>query len=102
MFSLMFSANSRFASLLLEWCRDGRQTDSGTQAWCIMTHEEIGGCSGTTRETVSLNLMDLKNHGLAESRDVDLIILSRVALANYAAKESVPDLQESTSCLNQC
>ena len=102
MFGLTSSAKSRLASLLLGWCRDGRQTASGIQAWCVLTHGEIGECIGTSRETVTRNLMDFKNHGLAELRGTLLNIPSRIALANYAAIESVPDSQEPTGCVNRC
>jgi CRP/FNR family transcriptional regulator len=68
----------------------------------VLTHGEIGECIGTSRETVTRNLMDFKNHGLAELRGTLLNIPSRIALANYAAIESVPDSQEPTGCVNRC
>lgn len=98
MFGLTSSAKSRLASLLLEWCRDSHRTASGTQAWCVLTHGEIGECIGTSRETVTRLLMDFKNRGLAELRGTILIIPSRVALANYAAIESFPESQEPIDC----
>ena len=101
LFGLTSSTKSRLASLLLEWCRDGCQTASGIQAWCVLTHEEIGECIGTSRETVTRNLMDFKNRGLAELHGTVLSIPSRMALAKYAAIESVPDSQEPAGCVNK-
>jgi CRP/FNR family transcriptional regulator len=96
MFGLTSSAKSRLASLLLEWCRGGRQTASGIQAWCVLTHGEIGECIGTSRETVTRNLTDFKSNGVAELRGTILTVPSRVALASYAALESIPDWQGPT------
>jgi CRP/FNR family transcriptional regulator len=91
MFGLMTSVKSRLACLLLEWCREGRQTESGTQICCVLTHGEIGECIGASRETVTRYLKDLKNRGLMELRGTLLIIPSRGALAIHAGVESMPD-----------
>jgi len=83
--------HARLASLLLEWCKTGKQTESGTQIRFGLTHEEIGECIGTSRESVTRTLRDLKNRYLVTQRGSTLIVPSLGALANYAGVDSIPD-----------
>ena len=94
MFGLTASVKSRLAGLLLEWCKDARQTESGTQLWCVLTHEEIGECIGASRETITRQLGNLRNLGLLELRGATLTIPNCSALARYAGLCSIsnPDV----------
>ncbi len=85
------TVHARLAGLLLEWCKTGQKTESGTQIRLAFTHEEIGECIGASRESVSRTLMDLKNQYLVIQRGSTLIVPSRGALANYAGVDSTPD-----------
>jgi len=91
MFGLTASVKSRLAGLLLEWCKDARQTKGGTQLWCALTHEEIGECIGASRETITRQLSNLKNRGLLELRGATLTIPNRSVLASYAGLCSMPN-----------
>jgi CRP/FNR family transcriptional regulator len=88
---LTSSATARLAHLLLEWCRGGQQTTSGTQVRCALTHREIGECIGASRETVSRVLADFRSHDLVRLRGATLVVTSPRALALYAGINSMPD-----------
>lgn len=90
-FGLTTSVRGRFASLLLEWCRDGRQTENGAHIRFVMTHGEIGDCIGSSRESITRTLTDFKNQDLVIVHGSTLIVPSRTALANYAGIDSIPD-----------
>ena len=91
MLGLTASVKSRLACLLLEWCKDARQTKGGTQLWCVLTHEEIGECIGASRETITRSLADLKSRGLLQLCGTTLTIPSCSALASYAGLYSKPN-----------
>ena len=90
-FGLTSTVHARLAGLLLEWCKTGQQTESGTQIRVAFTHGEIGEFIGTSRESVTRTLRDLKNLYLVRQRGSTLIVPSRDALANYAGIDSIPD-----------
>lgn len=89
---LTSSVKSRLVGLLLEWCRDARQTRGGAQLCCVLTHEEIGECIGASRETITRQIGDLKNRGLLELSGSTLMIPSCSALASYAGLYPTPNL----------
>ena len=88
---LTSSVHARLAGLLLEWCKTGQRTESGTQIRLPFTHGEIGEFIGTSRESVSRSLRDLKNQYLVRQRGSTLIVPSPSALANYAGIDSMSD-----------
>ncbi len=90
-FGLTSTVYARLAGLLLEWCKTGEQTESGTKIRLAFTHGEIGECIGTSRESVTRTLKDLKNQYLVIQRGSTLIVPSRDALANYTGVDSIPD-----------
>jgi CRP/FNR family transcriptional regulator len=90
-FGVTSTVHARLAGLLLEWCKTGKQREIGTQIRFAFTHQEIGECIGTSRESVSRSLRDLKNQYLVRQRGSTLIVPSRSALANYAGIDSMPD-----------
>jgi CRP/FNR family transcriptional regulator len=85
---LTTSVPAKIARLMLDWCREGQKTNSGTEIRCTLTHEEIGECIGASRETVTRTLTDLKNHNLIRLNGSTLIVPSRMSLAVYAGIDS--------------
>ena len=81
----------RLSSLLLDWCRSGRNTNFGTEVFCALTHGEIGECIGASRESVSRAFACLKNKKLVSQRGSILIIPSLNVLAAYARIDPMPD-----------
>jgi CRP/FNR family cyclic AMP-dependent transcriptional regulator len=91
---LTSSIKARLARLVLKWCEEAPQTINGVEIRCILTHEEIGECIGTSRESVTRALAFFRDHDLVKPRGSVLIVPSREALAFYARVESMPDLPE--------
>lgn len=87
---LTSTATARLAHLLLEWCRGAKDTDSGFQVRCVLSHQKIGEYIGASRETVTRALADLKSHDLVRLRGTTLVVTSRHALAAYAGIDSLP------------
>jgi CRP/FNR family transcriptional regulator, cyclic AMP receptor protein len=83
------SVEAKLAGLLLEWCSGSRQTERGSEIRFMLTHEEVGECIGTSRETVTRSLNGLKSLGLIEQRLSTLIVPDRNALAKYAGIGSI-------------
>jgi len=81
---LTSSAPAKLAQLLLEWCTRGRQTRTGTQIRFLLTHEEVGECIGSSRETVTRALNDFRHRNLVELNGSILTVPSRSALEIYA------------------
>lgn len=81
---LSASAPERLARLLLEWCQSGQQTESGTRVKISMTHEEIGECIGTSRETVTRTLSDFRHRDLVMLHGSTLMVSNRAALESFA------------------
>ena len=90
---LTTSVRAKLTSLLLEWCRNGRQTENGTHIPFVLTHGEIGDCIGSSRESVSRTLTEFKNQDLVRVHGATLIVPSCAALANYAGIDSISDRQ---------
>lgn len=81
---LSASVPERLARLLLEWCQSGQQTERGTRVKISMTHEEIGECIGTSRETVTRTLSDFKHRDLVMLHGSTLMVSNRAALESFA------------------
>jgi CRP/FNR family transcriptional regulator len=77
---LAVTASTKFARLVLEWCKDGEETKGGVKIQCSLTHGEIGEYIGVSRETITRILRDLKSQGLVEQRGSILIVPSLEAL----------------------
>lgn len=74
----------RLAMLLLEWSSGVRPIGRGIRVRVSLTHEEIGEYIGTTRETVTRALAELKQRQLIEIHGSSFIIANRFALETYA------------------
>lgn len=54
------TTGEKLARLVLDWCHTGQQTEHGIRLKVMVTHEEIAQMIGTTRETVTRLLSDLR------------------------------------------
>jgi CRP/FNR family transcriptional regulator, cyclic AMP receptor protein len=90
-FGLTTSVAARLASLLLEWCRDGHQTENGIQIRFVLTQGEIGDSIGSSRETITRIMTDFKSQDLVRVHGATLLVPSRRALAIYAGLDSESD-----------
>lgn len=81
-----FTVMAKLSGLLLEWSGHGYQTAQGIQFHIALTHEEMGQCIGTTRESVSLVLSDFQLRRIIDQRGTTLTILDRAALETYAGE----------------
>jgi CRP/FNR family transcriptional regulator len=80
------TASMKLARLLLLWCGEGQHTEMGASIRCSLTHEEIGEFIGVSRETITRNLADFKNHKLVVQRGSTLVVSSLRALESYAGQ----------------
>ena len=82
---LSHSAGEKLAKLLLEWSsKNGDSSKSEARVKLRLTHEEIGQMIGTSRETVTRLLADLKRHQILITSGSTLVIHDRAALREIA------------------
>ena len=75
------SAEEKLARFLLESCeRAGEQTPDGTRLRLLLTHAEIGEIIGTSRETVTRLLGQLRKEGVIAVRRSTIVVRDRDAL----------------------
>ena len=80
------TAPTKLAMLLLQWCTKGQRVGLGVRIHCSHTHEEIGEYIGLSRETVTRNLTDFRNHDLVEQHGSAFFIPCLGALEVYAGQ----------------
>jgi CRP/FNR family transcriptional regulator, cyclic AMP receptor protein len=75
------TAGEKLAKLLLTWCdSQGDPTAKGTRLKVLMTHEEIAQMIGTTRETITRLLSDLKKKKVIDVKGSTVVVCDRHAL----------------------
>lgn len=74
------SVTEKLARLLLQWSVDGRMNAGAVHLKLALTHEEIGQLIGTSRETVTRILGDLKKRSVLELKGATLVIRNKAAL----------------------
>lgn len=74
---LAHTTSEKLARLLLEWSTAGDETPNGTRVQVLLTHEEIGQRIGTTRETVTRLLSELKRKKLIAVKGSSLFVLAK-------------------------
>jgi CRP/FNR family transcriptional regulator len=80
-FGLAQTTAERLARLLIDWCdTKGEDTPQGTRVQVLLTHEEIAQMIGTSRETVTRLLSDLKKKKIIEVKGASVYIKNRDAL----------------------
>jgi CRP/FNR family transcriptional regulator, cyclic AMP receptor protein len=81
---LSHSAAEKLANLLLEWSSGQEESSKPERLKLRLTHEEIGQMIGTSRETVTRLLADLKRQQILNVRGSTLVIRDRNALCAMA------------------
>jgi CRP/FNR family cyclic AMP-dependent transcriptional regulator len=88
---LSHSASEKLAKLLLEWAHDGKGKDSKgkdgkgeVRLTVTLTHEEIAQLIGTSRETVTRALADLKRKQLVQVKGSTVVLRNKAALEKLA------------------
>jgi CRP/FNR family transcriptional regulator len=80
------SASEKLSRLLLEWAvESGEKTEQGIQLKLLLTQEEIAQLIGTSRETVTRLLGDLKSKKIIHLKGPNMVIHNRPALESRAA-----------------
>ena len=80
------TTGEKLAKLLLEWCdRNGEPTPKGIRLKVLLTHEEIAQMIGTTRETVTRLLSDLKRRKIIDVKGSTVNVLLRDDLAQMVS-----------------
>jgi CRP/FNR family transcriptional regulator len=80
-FGLSQSATERLARFILDRCeREGERVDRGVRVRLALTHEEIGQTIGTSRETVTRVLGQLKRKHLIHVKGSTLLVKDLPAL----------------------
>ena len=76
----------KLARLLLDWCaKSGEVTTKGIRLKVLLTHEEIAQMIGTTRETVTRLLSDLKRKKIIDVKGSSLFVMSKPQLENMVS-----------------
>jgi CRP/FNR family transcriptional regulator, cyclic AMP receptor protein len=69
------TTGEKLARLLLNWCdRSGETTAKGLRLTVLLTHEEIAQMIGTTRETVTRLLSDMKRKKIIEVKGSSVFV----------------------------
>ncbi|MGE0407480.1 MAG: Crp/Fnr family transcriptional regulator [Candidatus Korobacteraceae bacterium] len=77
---LSSSAAEKLAKLLLEWSAEAEPGPGGVRMHMTLTHEEIAQLIGTSRETVTRALGEMRRSQLIQIRGASVIIPDRAAL----------------------
>lgn len=90
------SVAAKVARLLLEFSASGRPSKEGTRLCLALTHQEIGECVGTCRESVSRVMCEFRRKKLIAMKGSILTIRDRTSLERYAASSTYGDRQQSS------
>lgn len=75
------TTGEKLAKLILNWCEEsGDETPKGIRLKVLLTHEEIAQMIGTTRETVTRLLSDLKRRKIIDVKGSTVLVLQKDAL----------------------
>jgi CRP/FNR family transcriptional regulator len=77
---LSHSVSEKLARLLLQWAADGRESQGMIRLKLALTHEEVAQLIGTSRETVTRTLGELKKRKVLELNGSTLVIRDKGAL----------------------
>lgn len=79
-FGLARNTGEKLARLVLDWCATGEKTPRGTRLKVLMTHEEIAQMIGTTRETVTRLISDMRHKKILEVKGSTFLVPSVATL----------------------
>ncbi|MGA7221669.1 MAG: Crp/Fnr family transcriptional regulator [Candidatus Acidiferrales bacterium] len=82
---LSLSAPAKLARLLLEWDAQAEERHDGRGIRLPLTHEEIGGLIGSSRETVTRTLGEFRSRQLVTLKGSTLTIQNHAALEDFVA-----------------
>jgi CRP/FNR family transcriptional regulator len=77
---LSHSVSEKLARLMLQWCDDGRISGGAIRVKISLTHEEIAQLIGTSRESVTRTLGELKRQHIVELSGSTLTVRNKAAL----------------------
>ena len=77
------TTSEKLAKLLLDWCEKGERSSRGIRLQVLLTHEEIGQMIGSTRETVTRLLSDLKHRKVLEVKGSTILVLKPDQLRSF-------------------
>jgi len=77
------TVRERLAKRLVEWSNDGEPTRQGIRVRLPFTHEEIAQSIGSSRETVTRALAELKQRRYADLKGSTLVVQNRAALGSF-------------------
>ena len=82
---LSHSAVEKLAKLLVDWsARNGEGAKAEPRVTLTVTHEEMAQMIGTSRETVTRLLAELKKRQIVQSKGSTLLIRNKAALKSLA------------------
>ncbi|HLJ74967.1 MAG TPA: Crp/Fnr family transcriptional regulator [Thermoanaerobaculia bacterium] len=80
------TTGEKLAKLILDWCEsEGDETPKGTRLKVLLTHEEIAQMIGTTRETVTRLLSDLKRRKIIDVKGSTVLIQQKSELQDMVS-----------------
>jgi CRP/FNR family transcriptional regulator len=74
---LSASTGEKLAKLLLDWCETGTQVNGSVRLKVVLTHEEIAQMLGTTRETITRLLSDLRKKKIIDIKGSTVMVTDR-------------------------
>ncbi len=77
------SAPQKLGRFLLDWSTKGQPTPQGIRVKLTLTHEEIGQIIGSSRETVTRTLGELRSNDLVSLHGSTLVIQNKPALESF-------------------
>lgn len=77
---LSASTGEKLAKLLLDWCETGQQVNGSVRLKVVLTHEEIAQMLGTTRETITRLLSDLRKKKIIDVKGSTVMVTDRAQL----------------------
>ena len=80
------TTGEKLAKLILDWCtREGDETPKGVRLKVLLTHEEIAQMIGTTRETVTRLLSDMKRRKIIDVKGSTLLVVDKNQLESMVS-----------------
>ena len=80
------TTGEKLAKLLLDWCeKEGDETPKGVRIKVLLTHEEIAQMIGTTRETVTRLLSDLKRRKIIDVKGSTVLVQQKSELEDMVS-----------------
>jgi len=77
------TTGEKLAKLILDWCAaEGDETPKGVRLKVLLTHEEIAQMIGTTRETVTRLLSDMKRRKIIDVKGSTVLVQDKGQLQN--------------------